>query len=379
MTTRDGSEREVVGHLITRYLPRSCTFIHTLLRFQVEFRPVVLTGSTLHVEEFPIDTLRELTPEASLGDRVARRLNALAHGYSKTWEHRLAQAARETNCVALHAQFGWAGSRSVRVAGDLDLPLITTFYGRDVSSDEGHSYHDLFRFGTLFMCEGPAMAGHLESVGCPAARIRIVRIGVDLGQLEFAVRPRRGPFVLLHCGRFVPKKGTDLTIRVFAAVRKALPTSQLWLVGDGDLRRELESLAAQLRVTDGVTFFGEVPHQEYLELARRAHVGLQPSRTAGDGDTEGGAPTVLLELQGLGVPIVSTQHADIPFVVADPDRLAGENDVAGLAARVVELASMSDDDYAQQAARAREFVEREHDARLVAQQIADVYREAIGR
>jgi len=177
----------------------------------------------------------------------------------------------------------------------------------------------------------------------------------------------------------VPKKGTDLTIRVFAAVRKALPTSQLWLVGDGDLRRELESLAAQLRVTDGVTFFGEVPHQEYLELARRAHVGLQPSRTAGDGDTEGGAPTVLLELQGLGVPIVSTQHADIPFVVADPDRLAGENDVAGLAARVVELASMSDDDYAQQAARAREFVEREHDARLVAQQIADVYREAIGR
>ena len=51
-------------------------------------------------------------------------------------------------------------------------------------------------------------------------------------------------------------------------------------------------------------------------------------------------PSVLLHAGAAGLPIVSTHHADIPFVVQDEETglLAPERDVAGLAERLVRLA-----------------------------------------
>jgi colanic acid/amylovoran biosynthesis glycosyltransferase len=49
-----------------------------------------------------------------------------------------------------------------------------------------------------------------------------------------------------------------------------------------------------------------------------AHVGLFPSRTAVNGDSEGGAPVTLIESQWLGVPSIVSDHDDLSFVTA-PD------------------------------------------------------------
>jgi colanic acid/amylovoran biosynthesis glycosyltransferase len=56
--------------------------------------------------------------------------------------------------------------------------------------------------------------------------------------------------------------------------------------------------------------------------------------TATDGDSEGGAPTILLEAQAIGTPIVTTRHADIPHVVPEGPGvwLCAEHDVDALAA-----------------------------------------------
>jgi len=55
--------------------------------------------------------------------------------------------------------------------------------------------------------------------------------------------------------------------------------------------------------------------------------------TAADGDSEGGAPTILLEAQAIGTPIVTTRHADIPHVVPEGPGvwLCAEHDVDALA------------------------------------------------
>jgi colanic acid/amylovoran biosynthesis glycosyltransferase len=157
-----------------------------------------------------------------------------------------------------------------------------------------------------------------------------------------------------------------------------LPPSELWLLGDGELRSELEALAGELGVSDAVKFRGMISHNEYERVIRAAHVAIQPSRTASDGDTEGGAPTVLIEMQAAGLPIVATRHADIPFVVHDPGLLVEEEDVGGLAAALVQVASTSDRDYVTRAEYARNFIEEHHDARLTAKEIAAVYCEALG-
>lgn len=370
---------KAVGHTVLTYLPRSSTFIYTTIRFQSGFRPVVFAERTENVAEFPVESLHQVGRAApTLAPRIAGRLQAHCHGFRRTYDYRLSRAAKRHGCALLHAHFGWAGCAALAARRRLDIPLLTTLYGRDLVDDWGLPYERLFEDGALFTCEGPEMGDHLRRLGCPAWKIRTVRIGLDLNQFPFAPKPRSRPLVLVQACRFVEKKGGDFSIRAFAAARPRLGPSELWLVGDGELRPELESLAGQLGVSDSVRFLGMLSHAEYREVIQRAHVCIQPSRVASDGDTEGGAPTVLLEMQAVGIPVVSTRHADIPFVVAEPDRLAQEEDVDALADEVVRLSELPESEWTALTERGRAFVESRHDARVVAVELEGVYREALG-
>jgi colanic acid/amylovoran biosynthesis glycosyltransferase len=370
--------RDAVGHIVLSYLPRSATFVYTTIRFQRGLRPTVLAERTENLSEFPIESLHRLIrPGQTIVRRAAARAWAHAHGFRRTYDHRLSRAAHREGCALLHAHFAWAGCAALPACRRLNLPLVTTFYGRDLSDSRGLDYGPLFARGAFFVCEGPAMAANLAELGCPPAKIRTVRLGLDLSQFPFAPKTRAQLFVLVQVCRFVEKKGIDLSIRAFAAARGALGQSELWLIGDGPLRPELESLASELGVSDSVRFLGMLSHSAYRESIQHASVCIQPSRVAPDGDTEGGAPTVLLEMQAVGIPVVSTRHADIPFVVAEPARLAAEEDVEGLADELVRLAHLSDSDWADVAKRGRAFVESRHDARVVAAELERVHREAL--
>jgi colanic acid/amylovoran biosynthesis glycosyltransferase len=222
------------------------------------------------------------------------------------------------------------------------------------------------------------MARQLIALGCPEHKIRILKIGLDLQRFQFAPPVRSSPLIILQAARFVEKKGIDLSIQAFAAARHRLGLSELWLIGDGECRSELESLAVRLGVGASVRFLGSMSHDALRHAVRQAHICIQPSRTAQDGDTEGGAPTVLLEMQAIGMPVVSTRHADIPAVVAHPEQLVEEGDVDGLADALVRLAQVSDEEWREHARRGRALIEAEHDARRIASQLEDVYAEALG-
>ncbi len=81
---------------------------------------------------------------------------------------------------------------------------------------------------------------------------------------------------------------------------------------------------------------GYQPHHVFVEELIKAHIYLQPSVTAQNGDSEGGAPTTLLEAQASGVPVLSTYHADIPEVVVNGKSgfLVPERDSNALAERL---------------------------------------------
>ena len=338
----------------------------------------MLAARTENVAEFPVDELHRLGRPGSLALRGAGRLWAGAHGFRRTYDQRLADTARRAGCALLHAHFGWAGCAALPASRRLGIPLVATFYGHDLSDARGLDYPRLLQEGAAFVCEGPAMRAHLAGLGCPPAKIRTVRIGLDLARFPFAPPVRSRPLVVLQACRFVEKKGVDLSLRAFAAARPRLGESELWLVGDGELRSDLESLADRLGISSAVRFLGMLSHDAYRDAARAAHICLQPSRVAPSGDTEGGAPTVLLEMQAMGVPVVSTRHADIPFVVAEPARLVEEEDVEGLANELVRLSTVGEAEWAAIAAGGRAFVEAHHDAHVVAAELEDVYGEVLG-
>jgi len=60
-------------------------------------------------------------------------------------------------------------------------------------------------------------------------------------------------------GRLSSQKRVDWLLRAWPNVRAAVPDARLWIVGDGELRSELERLSRELRIDDTCRFLGRVP------------------------------------------------------------------------------------------------------------------------
>ena len=74
---------------------------------------------------------------------------------------------------------------------------------------------------------------------------------------------------------------------------------------------------------------------------------IHPSCYAADRDCEGGAPIVLLDAQATGLPVISTNHCDIPMEVIHKKTgwLSDEKDVADLAKGIEWFYQMEQSEY----------------------------------
>jgi colanic acid/amylovoran biosynthesis glycosyltransferase len=349
-----------VAHVVKAYLPLSQTFIHTQLEAQRDLTQMVVTRRRVDGATFPSGRVWEL-------DRLSRRLDSRLPG-ARIFGRRAVHPLRRFEPDVLHAHFGWMGHDALVASRALRVPLVVAVHGRDVYAplyrpgSAREAYGDIFRSGATFTCVGPRAARELADAGCPQDRLHIVPVGIDLERFPFSPAPAVEPVVFLQVARLTPKKGVDVTLRAFSAARASLD-AELWIVGDGPQRDELHGLARDLGIAARVRFHGALAPSEVSALMARAHVGVQASRVAADGDREG-SPTVLIEMQARGVDVVATRHADIPFIVAHPDELVDEGDVEGLAAALVEAAG-------------RALVERQHDATSIRSTLRHVYETAI--
>lgn len=341
-----------VVHLLNKYLPYSQAWLHRLMTWPPEVESsfvadrLVAPGPAV----FPVPDLLVLAeafpwsywPAAWLSPGK-RRTTALALDHVRGRRPHL-----------LHAHFGHTGWRWLEAAPRLGVPLVTSFYGWDVSALPRRQpwwrrrFRQLFAGGARFLCEGPAMARTLEALGCPSSRIGIQRLGIDARGIEACSRTLRPgePLEVLAAARFTEKKGLPDAIAAVALASREIDT-RLTVAGGAaptrSGRREARRIAEAARASglgDRLRFVGVLPHDSLLALALRSHVFLQPSRTAADGDREGGAPVTLVDVAATGLPAVATRHADIPEVVVDGETglLAAEGDVSALAAHLVRLA-----------------------------------------
>ncbi len=85
------------------------------------------------------------------------------------------------------------------------------------------------------------------------------------------------PCQFLFIGRLVPAKKPELVLRAFAKISNQAPDAKLTLVGDGPLRKSLETLADELSIKDKTTFAGHISDREVLEgYFARALATLSP-------------------------------------------------------------------------------------------------------
>jgi colanic acid/amylovoran biosynthesis glycosyltransferase len=271
-------------------------------------------------------------------------VNELLNGES-LWQRAAMRTAGQLAPDVIHAHFGPNGCAMLPIAKALDIPLVTSFYGVDISvlprrPQWRDRYAALFGGGHLFLAEGPEMRRKVVGAGAPADRVAIQRIAIPFDRYP-QWTPSRSPKAVLFVGRMVEKKGLEYAVRAFAAARRQIPDLVMRIIGEGPEQSRCLRWIEEHKLTTVVTFLGMQPHTRVIEELQQAHALLHPSLTADDGDSEGGAPTILLEAQAIGTPIVSSYHADIPNVLpAGPGvRLCPEKDVEALATGLIEVIS----------------------------------------
>lgn len=102
--------------------------------------------------------------------------------------------------------------------------------------------------------------------------------------------------LILNAARLVPQKNHQLLLHAFALVAARRPV-RLALLGDGELRAELESMAARLAIANSVAFLGH--RQNPYPYMREADLFVLSSAWEGFGN-------VLVEAMAVGTPVVST-------------------------------------------------------------------------
>jgi colanic acid/amylovoran biosynthesis glycosyltransferase len=234
----------------------------------------------------------------------------------------------------------------------------------------------LFERGSGFIVEGGHMRRTLLDLGCAPQKAFVVRVPVNPDILPITQRSgtAAGKKTILMCCNFVEKKGIPWALRAFSRTRRREPNTELRIIGSGELWSLVNNLIRELDLTNAVTLLGAQPHSVFITEAMAADIFLQPSIVASDGTTEGGAPTVLIEAQCMGVPVVSSLHADIPEIVrhGDSGELVPENDVEALADALCKLLEQPRL-RTEMGKRGREHVLQQHSPNAVASQLHDVY------
>ena len=326
-------EKPTVAHCANPFLTLTMVWCYDQIRSLSRYRPVVLTQARQNENVFPVETLyssEDLPRLRRSVYRVIRKIRGTYAGYG--------DVLREEGAAIIHSHFGQEGYFCLAARRCARVPLVTTFYGMDASALPRQRlwrrrFQRLFKEGELFLVEGPRMGESLESIGCPVEKVHVHRLGVDLGKIVTARPEARQEAVVLMYASFREKKGHVYGLRACRKILGSHPGLKVRMIGDGELRLEVEREIVRLGLGDRVALLGMLPHAKCLEELARASVLLYPSVTAADGDTEGGAPVALIEAMASGLAIVSSHHADIPTVAPDGrcSLLFEERDVDGLA------------------------------------------------
>lgn len=367
-----------VIHYHETFFNPSETFIYNIVSSHEKCDPLLIAKDSLDLRKFPFPKKDAYCLHSSRfsGAWFLRRIKGI-----KNDNEYLAHIFAKRRPDLIHAHFGPSGTEMLDMKTRTRLPMLTAFYGRDISeyarSDHWvEKYKVLFRSCDVFLAEGPHLKSSLMKLGCPEEKIKILRIGISVNSIKFRPRLRKtngSKVIIIFAGRFVEKKGLKIALEALQRVRRDFKDIEFRIIGDGPLREEIQDYIRREDL-DFVRFLGFLDYQSYLNEMERADIFLHPSLTASNGDSEGGAPTTILEAQALGMPVISTNHADIPNVVLPGKSalLSKERDLDGLIANII-YALNNQDEWKDMGELGRQFVAKNHDMKNQALKLEEIY------
>ena len=240
----------------------------------------------------------------------------------------------------IHAHFFNDGLDAIELGVKLDLPVVTTVHGHDITKHENavaqsSTNRRFFDRVDRIIAVSEFMAEQALARGCPESKLLQHYIGIDLDKFTQPKNESEQPS-LLFVGRLVEKKGCTYLLQAMEHLKKRFPELRLTIIGEGELKSSLQQEAVSRQLD--VEFSGTATAAEIRQQLARSWLFVAPSITAQSGDMEG-LGMVFLEAQALQTPVVSFRSGGLVEAVEEGTTalLSTEKDIAGLTENIAQL------------------------------------------
>jgi len=251
----------------------------------------------------------------------------------------------------LHFHYGTDAGIYLPMLSKVKLPKVVSFYGYECSGfpkrflgyGKVFLQNRTFKHATKIFAMSEDMQKDLIEIGCPKEKLIVHYYGTDTKKFE-----------TLHCYRdesiinfliisgLAPQKGHVFLLKAFHKAHKRNPNIKLTIVGEGETKPLIEGIISNLDMNSYVSLnpfvvYGSPEHKSYFA---NADVFIHPSLTDTNGDKEG-IPGAIIEAMAAGLPIISTNHAGIPYIIDNGKSglLVDEWDEKSLIEAILKMAS----------------------------------------
>ncbi len=258
--------------------------------------------------------------------------------HSLTLTAKMVEVARTHHLQVMHVHyaipFAAAAILAAQVAPELDLKVVTTLHGTDITLVGGSpSFKPVTEFSINRSDAVTAVSSFLRDETCRQLAVRtpidVIPNFIDPDRHDVRVphcipdKDSERQVTLMHISNFRPLKRLGDVVEVFRRV-SARMDARLVLVGDGPEYGKTRALVESLGLEHRVRFVGVV--DEIEPVLKAADLLLLPSETESFG-------LVALEAMASGVPVVASRVGGLPEVV--------EHGVSGYLAPVGDVEAMA--------------------------------------
>lgn len=217
-------------------------------------------------------------------------------------------------CIGELVTGSWLGIALKKIFG---CKLIIYVHGEEITTATGGRLHGNKRRHYLaaadkviavssFTCD--ALTQHMD---LQPESIALIQNGVDTNRFtpgdpdpSIIARHRlQDKKLVLSVGRLVSRKGVDMAVKAMTMVLKNRSDVHYLVIGDGEIRAELEQLIEKENLSSNVTLVGKVSDDDLVCYLRTCDLFIMPNRTMPDGDTEGFG-LVFREANACGKPVI---------------------------------------------------------------------------
>lgn len=341
---------KVVAHFLRKNTQLRSSFIQNQIVHHINYKPVIIYryysdrndgGFAEYHYDFPVLNLSE----GKYFDINWRYLKKIAKEDVK----KIIDFLDKNDVSILHFHYGSDAYIYTDVMKYSGRPSVVSFYGYDASSFRYNFFNYVFKIlqkvfknGTKMLAMSPDMKNDLLKAGCPEDKIMVHYYGSDVNkfyQNRNFINKEEIEFLIIS--GLEPQKGHIFLLIAFKKAHQIKKNIRLKIFGSGSIEKKISEYIYKNDMSSYVTLYGPILYgsKKHLDVLHEADIFIHPSVTAKNGDKEG-IPGAIVEAMASGLPVISTYHAGIPYVIIDgvTGFLVKEWDIDGLVEAIIHMA-----------------------------------------